>query len=65
MNVAAIIPARMGSTRYPGKPLRDIQGMTMIEHVYRRTRMSDAVERPTLLHRTKKSRRRLNRLAVM
>jgi 3-deoxy-manno-octulosonate cytidylyltransferase (CMP-KDO synthetase) len=44
MNVAAIIPARMGSTRYPGKPLCDIQGMTMIEHVYRRTRMSDAVD---------------------
>jgi len=44
MNVAAIIPARMGSTRYPGKPLCDIQGLTMIEHVYRRTRMSDAVD---------------------
>lgn len=44
MSVAAIIPARMGSTRYPGKPLCDIQGMTMIEHVYRRTRMSEAVE---------------------
>jgi len=34
----------MGSTRYPGKPLCDIHGMTMIEHVYRRTRMSDAVD---------------------
>jgi 3-deoxy-manno-octulosonate cytidylyltransferase (CMP-KDO synthetase) len=44
MNVAAVIPARMGSTRYPGKPLCDIHGMTMIEHVYRRTRMSDAVD---------------------
>lgn len=44
MRVAAVIPARMGSTRYPGKPLCDIQGMTMIEHVYRRTRRSDAVD---------------------
>lgn len=44
MKVAAVIPARMGSTRYPGKPLCDIRGMTMIEHVYRRTRMSDAVD---------------------
>lgn len=44
MKVAAVIPARMGSTRYPGKPLCDIHGMTMIEHVYRRTRMSDAVD---------------------
>jgi len=44
MTVAAVIPARMGSTRYPGKPLCDIHGMTMIEHVYRRTQMSDSVD---------------------
>jgi len=44
MNVAAVIPARMGSTRYPGKPLCNIEGFTMIEHVYRRTVMSDAVD---------------------
>lgn len=44
MNVAAVVPARMGSTRYPGKPLCDIQGMTMIEHVYRRTAMSVSVD---------------------
>lgn len=44
MKVAAVIPARMGSTRYPGKPLCDIQGLTMIEHVYRRTQMSDTVD---------------------
>jgi 3-deoxy-manno-octulosonate cytidylyltransferase (CMP-KDO synthetase) len=43
MKVAAVIPARMGSTRYPGKPLCDIHGMTMIEHVYRRTAMSESV----------------------
>lgn len=44
MTVAAVIPVRMGSTRYPGKPLCDIQGLTMVEHVYRRTRMSDSVD---------------------
>jgi len=44
MKVAAVIPARMGSTRYPGKPLCDIHGLSMIEHVYRRTRMSDSVD---------------------
>lgn len=44
MRVAAVIPARMGSTRYPGKPLCDILGMSMIEHVYRRTARSDAVD---------------------
>lgn len=44
MKVAAVIPARMASSRYPGKPLADIRGMTMIEHVYRRTVMSEAVD---------------------
>ncbi|KXB05999.1 3-deoxy-manno-octulosonate cytidylyltransferase [candidate division MSBL1 archaeon SCGC-AAA382A20] len=44
MEIVAIIPARMGSTRYPGKPLVDIRGMTMVEHVYRRTELSEAVD---------------------
>lgn len=34
--VAAIIPARYGSTRFPGKPLALIQGLPMIQHVYQR-----------------------------
>lgn len=37
MKIAAIIPARMGSSRFPGKPLAMILGRPMIEHVYRRT----------------------------
>ena len=32
----AIIPARYGSSRLPGKPLLDICGMPMICHVYKR-----------------------------
>lgn len=36
MKVIAIIPARMASTRFPGKPLADILGIPMIEHVRRR-----------------------------
>lgn len=44
MRTAAVIPARMGSTRYPGKPLCDIQGLSMIEHVFRRTRMSESID---------------------
>lgn len=32
----AIIPARFGSSRLPGKPLLSIAGRTLIEHVYRR-----------------------------
>lgn len=35
-NTALIIPARMASTRLPGKPLADIAGVPMIVHVARR-----------------------------
>ena len=31
-----LIPARMASTRLPGKPLADIHGLPMIVHVQRR-----------------------------
>ena len=34
MNIAAIIPARYASTRFPGKPLVNINGKTMIHNVY-------------------------------
>ncbi|MFB4331513.1 3-deoxy-manno-octulosonate cytidylyltransferase [Paenibacillus sp. CR_12] len=34
MKVVAVIPARYGSTRFPGKPLANIKGKAMIEHVY-------------------------------
>jgi 3-deoxy-manno-octulosonate cytidylyltransferase (CMP-KDO synthetase) len=37
--IAAVIPARMGSSRFPGKPLASLLGRPMIEHVYRRTAM--------------------------
>ena len=37
--IIAIIPARMGSTRFPGKPMVEIHGVPMIGHVYFRTRM--------------------------
>lgn len=43
MNIVAIIPARMGSSRFPGKPLAPILGMPMIGHVYLRSAMSDAI----------------------
>ncbi|MEK6725385.1 MAG: 3-deoxy-manno-octulosonate cytidylyltransferase [Deltaproteobacteria bacterium] len=36
MNITAIIPARYASTRLPGKPLLDIAGKSMIQHVYER-----------------------------
>lgn len=34
MKFLAVIPARYASTRFPGKPLADIAGKTMIERVY-------------------------------
>lgn len=34
MNIIGIIPARYGSTRFPGKPLAIIDGKTMIQRVY-------------------------------
>ena len=37
MNVIAIIPARMGSSRFPGKPLAPLHGVPMLGHVYLRT----------------------------
>lgn len=40
-SVAAIIPARMGSSRFPGKPLVSILGVPMIEHVRRRVAKMD------------------------
>jgi len=41
----AIIPARYNSTRLPGKPVIEIQGKTLIEHVYRRVELAKSVER--------------------
>ncbi|MCK5285529.1 MAG: 3-deoxy-manno-octulosonate cytidylyltransferase [Alphaproteobacteria bacterium] len=43
MNVVAIIPARMGSSRFPGKPLALIAGVPMIGHVYLRTAMAETL----------------------
>lgn len=40
MKFIGIIPARYASTRFPGKPLAEICGMTMIERVYRRAKMA-------------------------
>jgi len=40
MKIVVGIPVRMGSTRFPGKPLCDILGKTMIEHCYKRCALS-------------------------
>ena len=41
MNILALIPARMGSSRFPGKPLEKILGKPMIGHVYERVSKCD------------------------
>lgn len=40
MNILALIPARMGSSRFPGKPMALILGKPMIGHVYERVSKS-------------------------
>jgi 3-deoxy-manno-octulosonate cytidylyltransferase (CMP-KDO synthetase) len=45
LDIVAVIPARYASTRLPGKPLADIDGRPMIEHVYRRVAASKLLSR--------------------
>jgi len=48
MRIVAIIQARMGSTRLPGKTLEKIAGMTMLERVVRRTAASRLISEVTV-----------------
>src|SRR5262249_22124543 len=43
--IVAIIPARFASTRLPGKPLSDIHGKPMIQHVHERVRRARSLDR--------------------
>ncbi len=43
--VVGVIPARWGSTRFPGKPLALLAGRPMIEHVWRRARRAKGLTR--------------------
>lgn len=45
MDITAIIPARYASTRLPGKPLLDIFGKPMIQHVYERALKAELISR--------------------
>ena len=44
-NVVAVIPARYGSTRFPGKPLEVLAGKPIIQHVAARTARARLVQR--------------------
>ena len=43
MKIIGIIPARYASTRFPGKPLADILGKPMIQHVYERAKKAESL----------------------
>lgn len=42
MKVLGIIPSRYGSSRFPGKPLIDLKGKSMIERVYKQAKKCSA-----------------------
>lgn len=43
--VLAIIPARYGATRFPGKPLQTLWGKPMLQHVWERARAAPGIDR--------------------
>ncbi|MGR6087439.1 MAG: 3-deoxy-manno-octulosonate cytidylyltransferase [Arcticibacter sp.] len=43
MNILGVIPARYASTRFPGKPLTMINGVSMIERVYRQATLANSL----------------------
>lgn len=66
MNIVGIIPARYGSTRFPGKPLVDIAGKSMIQRVYEQaSKVFDAVYVATDDKRIEKAVKDFNGKVVM
>jgi len=45
MNILGLIPARYASSRFPGKPLVDIAGKTMIRRVYEQAAQAKLLQR--------------------
>ena len=39
MKIIGVVPVRMAASRFPGKPLHPILGMTLLEHVFLRAKM--------------------------
>lgn len=44
MSIIAVIPARYGSTRFPGKPLATVKGTTMLQRVWAGAKAASAVD---------------------
>ncbi len=45
MKSVCVIPARMASGRFPGKPLKPLLGLALVLHVYERCRLADGIDR--------------------
>jgi 3-deoxy-manno-octulosonate cytidylyltransferase (CMP-KDO synthetase) len=45
MRTLAVIPCRLGATRFPGKPLVKIHGIAMVEWVYRHAKQVSSIDR--------------------
>ena len=45
MTVLAVIPARFGAQRFPGKPLAMLWGRPMLRHVWERSRLARDLDR--------------------
>lgn len=43
MKILGVIPSRFASTRFPGKPLIDIDGKTMIQRVYEQAKKANSL----------------------
>jgi 3-deoxy-manno-octulosonate cytidylyltransferase (CMP-KDO synthetase) len=44
MKAVGIIPARLGASRFPGKPMAQIHGIPMVGHCYYRTRLTPGLD---------------------
>ena len=54
MKIAAFIPARLESKRFPNKIIKKIFGMPMIEHVIKRAKFSKKFDKIVVVSSSKK-----------
>jgi 3-deoxy-manno-octulosonate cytidylyltransferase (CMP-KDO synthetase) len=60
MNALGIIPARYGSSRFPGKPLVDIGEMSLIERVYRQAQQATSLQKVVVATDDERIRQHVN-----
>ncbi|NDV88058.1 3-deoxy-manno-octulosonate cytidylyltransferase [Aurantimonas aggregata] len=46
--IVAVIPCRFGASRFPGKPIADINGKPMLWHVYQQTIAAEGIDAATI-----------------